>query len=241
MHRFFVSSERISGDEVALDREVAGQVHRVLRLGPQDRILVLDNSGYELTVELTQVGSAEARGHIVDRALCGGEPRTRLTLYQALLKGRNFELVLQKGTELGVAAFVPMVTARCVAQDPIGEARLARWRKIIKEAAEQSGRGRLPLLCPPLGYAEAMAQASGLCLLPYEEEKEVTLTSILETRGNGEVSLCVGPEGGFTPEEVDQACHHNIFTVGLGPRILRAETAALAAVTAILYQRRDLG
>lgn len=241
MHRFFVSAEAISNDEVVLGREIAGQLHRVLRLKPADRIIVLDNSGWEYTVELTQVEATSARGRVVARNLAQPEPRTRLTLYQALLKGQNFELVLQKGTELGVAAFVPLITARCVAQEPGGEGKRARWGKIIREAAEQSGRGRLPVLFTSMSYVEAMGQAGGLPLLPYEEEKEVTLTSILETRGGDEVSLFIGPEGGFTPEEIDLACHHQVFTVSLGPRTLRAETAALAAVAAILYQRRDLG
>ncbi len=226
---------------MVLGREIAGQLHRVLRLKPDDRIIVLDNSGREYTVELTQVEAASARGRVMERRLAQPEPRTRLTLYQALLKGQNFELVLQKGTELGVAAFVPMITARCVSQETGGEAKRARWGKIIREAAEQSGRGRLPALFPAMSYVEAIGQAGGLPLLPYEDEKEVTLTSILETRGGDEVSLFIGPEGGFTSEEIDLACHHQVFTVSLGPRVLRAETAALATVTAILYQRRELG
>lgn len=241
MHRFFVSPEEISGEEVVLGREAASQLSRVLRLGAGERIVVLDDSGWEYTVELTGLSREQARGRVVERLPSLGEPQTRLTLYQALLKGRNFEWVLQKGTELGVAAFAPMVTARGVIQEPVGEAKMRRWRSIIREAAEQSGRGRLPVLFPLRPYAEAVAQASGLSLLPYEGEKKVTLSSILETRSGNEVSLFIGPEGGFTPEEIDLACHHQIFTVSLGARILRAETAALAAVAAILYQRRELG
>jgi 16S rRNA (uracil1498-N3)-methyltransferase len=126
---------------------------------------------------------------------------------------------------------------------PRGAHKQERWRRVIQEAAEQSGRGRLPLLHPPLPFEKACQEARGLSLLPYEEERETSLRQALWSRGGcyGEVNLFIGPEGGFSPSEVESARGWGVITVSLGPRILRAETAGLVAAAAILYEWGDLG
>lgn len=246
MHRFFVSEEAIQDDQVLLTGPVAYQVRKVLRMAAGDRIVVLDNSGWEREVELTQVSTKSVRGTVVRQALCETEPRTKITLYQALLKGQRFEYALQKGTELGIVEFVPMISARCIVSD-LGRSdqKTRRWSKIIREAAEQAHRGRLPELRPAMFFREACLRATRageLALIPWEGEEERTLHQMLDTDSPPfSVSLFIGPEGGFEESEIGDALRMGVLPVSLGPRILRAETAGIAAASAILYALGDFG
>lgn len=243
--RFFVRPGSISGVDVVFDRETAHQVRNVLRMRPGDSVLVLDNLGWEYEVTLREVRAGLVAGQVTAKRAAGGEPLTGITLYQGMLKGRSFELVLQKGTELGVAEFVPVISERCVVadQDDV-EKRRERWERIVAEAAEQSRRGKLPQLqraVPFPAACERAGKAHGLALILWEEESSRSLKSALSRQERPtSIGLFVGPEGGFTPEEVRLASSCGIVPVGLGPRILRAETAGLVAVSAILFASDDL-
>ena len=239
MHRFFVPPQTIRDDVVRFDPATAHQLHRVLRMRPGQHILVLDNRGFEYDVELVALEKRRAQGRIHARRPATGEPPFRLTLYQALLKKDNFEWVLQKCTEIGVTRFVPVITARTVvsgAKQPRAN-KWARWQRIIREAAEQSRRGALPELVAPLSFAEALAD-SQVCdhtLIPWVGEGGIGLRPALASERPAEVpprlhaGIFIGPEGGFTPDEITQARAAGVVPVTLGPRILRAETAAVAA------------
>lgn len=245
MHRFFVSREAFGEDEVILPPSVAHQLRNVLRMAPGGRIVVLDNSGWEYEAELTEVSPQGARARILSRALSATEPRTKITLYQAFLKGQRFEFVLQKGTELGIVEFVPVISARCVVSSLEHAARKApRWEKIIREAAEQSRRGKLPELTPALFFREACLRATRagqLALIPWEAETTTSLRQALERLPRPfSISLFVGPEGGFDESEIAIAREAGVVPVHLGPRILRAETAGLVAASAILFAFGDL-
>ena len=244
MHRFFVPPESIDGDAVTLSGAVARQLARVLRSRPGDRIAVLDDSGSEYLVALTSVRPESAHGTVEERrSSISAEPSVRIALYQAMLKADRFELVLQKATELGVSAFVPMLCARSVPTGRVG-GRGERWRRIITEAAEQSGRGRLPTLSEPVELVKAFDDLKGLALIPWEREAETGLKTALsriapDSRGGeNSIDVFIGPEGGFTSEEVGCARARGVVSVSLGRRILRAETAA---VSAILYKLGELG
>lgn len=244
-HRFFVPPEWIRESRVTLSGEVGHQVRNVLRLRPGDRIVVLDDTGWECEVELTHLDREIVAGQVTAERQAGGEPRTRIVLCQAALKARRFEFVLQKATELGIAEFVPLVCERSVVGDVSEiDARQERWRRIIREAAEQSRRGRLPVLRPTAMFTLACQEAidaGALTLILSEHQPELTLKQALErSAADGRaqiaaVSLFVGPEGGFSTEEVYLAAQYGAQPVSLGPRILRAETAALAATAGILY------
>lgn len=259
MHRFFVPPNWIEGDAVTLSGAVVHHIRDVLRLRPGDLIIVLDDSGWEYAARLLTVGREEASGLIESKLLAHTEPRSKLTLYQSLLKGQSFEWVLQKGTELGIVEFVPVVSERCVIAnlDDVGRTRPERWQKIIVEAAEQSHRGRLPRLQSPLLFPQACERArnADLAVIPWEGEKTRALRSMLvdwdgatpKVQGKASVirrpfsiSIFVGPEGGYATREVDQALRYGVVPVSLGPRILRAESAALVAATIVLYQLGDL-
>ena len=153
--------------------------------------------------------------------------RARVTLYQALLKADKFEWVLQKGTEIGIAAFAPIITERCV-RDAVSAAKLERWRRIVREAAEQSERGIIPSLREPLPFAEAVQCLGELSLIAYEDEQTQSLRAALQQyHDSQQIALFVGPEGGFSADEIALAQRQHITPVTLCPRILRAETAVL--------------
>lgn len=239
LHRFFVLPERIRGEEVIL-AEQAHQIRDVLRLKVGERIIVLDNEGWEYEVELTAAGRGEVRGKAVEKREATGEPEVRITLYQSLLAREKFELVLQKCTEIGVAGFVPVVTERSVVRDSgIKASRLRRWRRIIQEAAEQSHRGRQPELAAPVRFEDMLRGLDGfdVSLIASPGAKGKSLRDCLKGSVTaGTVALFVGPEGGFTEDEVGQACGSGAIAFGLGKRILRTETAAVVASSIILYE-----
>ena len=246
MHRFFVSPERIAGDLVEFPPDLSRQMHRVLRMSAGDSVIALDNTGYEYAVTLSSVDSDRTLGRITDRSLGSGEPHVHLTLYQAAMKSDRFEWVLQKGTELGVGRFVPVVTLRTMRRDATPSAnRRARWQRIIREAAEQSERSILPELGEPVSLEEALDRAPRPMILAWEQETERSIRSAFDglseswTDG-GNLSAFVGPVGGFDYEEIDMARSRGAVTVSLGRRVLRAETGAIVLVTAIMHELGEM-
>jgi len=229
LHRFFVAPEALAAGRVTLPPEHARQVARVLRLRPSDEIVVLDDSGMEHLARLERVQPDGVQGVVVERRPNRAEPALRLTLYQALLPRERFEWVLQKGTEVGVARFVPLETRRSLpGRETTSRERLTRWRQIVREAAEQSGRGRLPVVDAAQTLAAALDEMRrvGPALLAWEQEGQLGLRAALAALPpDGAASLVVGPEGGFAAPEVAAARAAGVTPVSLGPRILRAETA----------------
>ena len=242
MHCFFVSPSDISGNAVSFPPDLSRQISRVLRMSPGDEVIVLDDTGWEYTVSLSAIAPAQAEGRITGRRIGYGEPAIRLTLYQAMIRPERFEWALQKCTELGVSHFVPVVTRRTSrGHGTVSANRMERWRRIIREAAEQSGRSRLPKLDNPQTLEEALVSAPGPALMAWEGETHQSLKPTLEDcRGkaaeSGAASIFVGPEGGFEPTEVKIARGLGVRTVGMGRRILRSETAAVALTTAVMYE-----
>ncbi len=231
--------QHFSGERVVLPAQIAHQIRNVLRLRPGAAILVLDNSGNEFEVLLRQVDRQQVVGEAVAKRPSPNEPSVQLTLYQALMKRDKFECVLQKGTEIGVSRFVPIVTQRSLVQGiDIKASKQARWHKIITEAAEQSRRGRIPELHPPQTLAQALAnQPNQPGLIAWEEEKQLGLREgLVSVKRPSHISLFIGPEGGFASEEVEAAQSVGIRAITLGRRILRAETAALVAAALILHE-----
>lgn len=240
-HRFFILPDSIRDGVVQFSSAHAHQLRDVLRMPRGAEIFVLDNAGSEYRVVLSKVTPRGVQGEIVDRHPAAGEPHTRIVLYQALLKADKFEWVLQKGTEVGITAFVPIVTERSIRD--VGKSKFGRWTQILTEAAEQAGRGKIPALSPhqPIASACGTAQAQGgLLLIPWELERERNLRSALDHSAVQTIHLFIGPEGGFSEQEVERARMHNALSVTLGPRILRAETAGLVAASAIFFARGDL-
>ncbi|MCP4359238.1 MAG: 16S rRNA (uracil(1498)-N(3))-methyltransferase [Chloroflexi bacterium] len=238
MHRFFISPDNISAETVILTGEQARQIAYVLRMKTGDVLVVLDNVGWEYVVEITAVTRHQITAQIQEKQTAVGEPSVHITLYMALLKRDKFEWVLQKCTEVGVGRFVPVVTQRSLVQDDhLKPNKLARWQKIIMEAAEQSRRGRMPTLAEPLKFGVAVTGLdAAVALIPWEKAKDVGIRSALAGKTPISIALFIGPEGGFTPDEIELAQQYNVQPITLGKRILRAETAAIVASSVILYE-----
>ena len=233
LHRFFLPPEALRDGRVAFPPDIARQMERVLRLKAGERVVVLDGTGREYVVLLSSVGRPTTGAVEESRDNCA-EPATKLTLFQGLLKGTKFDLVLQKGTELGVSRFIPVTTARSIPSEPRAS-RHGRYSTIVREAAEQSRRGRIPKVRPAEALAESLAASAGeLTIFLWEEGGALHLCDISLPHRGGSVNLFVGPEGGFSSEEAKLARGFGAHIVTLGPRILRAETAAIAGAALVL-------
>ncbi len=247
LHRFFIPPEWIAKPKVTLSGQVAHQIKNVLRMRPGWQIEVLDNFGNEYVVMLTRVDRSGVEGEILAERLATGEPALPVTLYQGTLKAQKFEWVLQKGTELGVSEFVPVISERSVLADVEAVAqKTLRWERIIQEAAEQCGRGALPELRPAMLFSVACQRAGrldGVRLLAWEGASAAKglRGALSAAKVPSRVSLFVGSEGGFSEKEVEIARQNGIQSVWLGKRILRAETAGIAAVAAIMYHFGEMG
>jgi len=257
MHRFFVSPTWIDGDRVRLEGDVARRLSRVLRLSPEDVVVLLDNTGSEYEVALGRFSRDAVEAQVLAVRHGTSESGIHVTLYQGVMKGEKFDWVLQKGTEMGVSAFVPLICGRSVPQErgTRPAARYARWEKIVTEAAEQSGRCLLPEIMEPTAFRDAcegVAGAGALSMIPWEQESTRGLRSALsqllpspfkgEGRGEGAgVNIFIGPEGGFGEAEVDYARSCGVVPVSLGRRILRSESAGIAVVAAVMYVVGELG
>ena len=228
VHRFFVDPSAIAGERFALPMEIERQVRRVLRLRDGDRIVLLAGDGDERLCRL------DAGDCVVEeRRASDGEPRHRLTLAQALLKGDGLETVVRQGTEIGVATFVPMLTERCVARD-LAPRRLDRLRAIAREAAEQSERGRVPTIADPMRFEDLLGPRVTVLAERGVRPGLVALDDVPAT-------IVIGPEGGFTPDELRRATEAGATLVSLGRRILRSESVAAAAAAVILSRTGDFG
>jgi 16S rRNA (uracil1498-N3)-methyltransferase len=248
MQRFFVSPRTLAAQPVVLRGEQAHQIIRVLRMQPGEAVVLLDNRGAAYDAVLEGTGKDEARFRLTGPSETRGEPATHVTLYQAVLKGERFGWALQKGTEVGVSRFVPLICARNVVDDMRAiEERRDRWERILREAAEQSRRDRIPELAPAQLFQSVVQPiadpVAAVRLIAWEGELATGLRQALAdsnlTRG-GRIEVFVGPEGGFTDAEIDSARRCGIQPVSLGPRILRAETAGPVAAALILYEVGDL-
>lgn len=232
--RFLLSGDTlIPGAEITLPDDIAHQARDVLRLRVGDSLQLLDGAGGIYAAELTQITRRAVVAHIGAREEGPSPLRVRLTLCLGLLKAARFEFALQKGTELGITRFQPLLTERSVAAaEELAPAKRRRYERIIAEALEQSGGAWLPDLATPRTLTEALAAApaDAIKLIPWEEASAAPLISTLAaTPSATEVWLFIGPEGGFSAAEVHAAQAAGALPVTLGPRILRAETAAIVA------------
>jgi 16S rRNA (uracil1498-N3)-methyltransferase len=225
LHRFFVAPEAMAGDHFPLPAQIARQVTRVLRLRDDDHLVLLNGRGVAATVRLRHGECV-----VESRGPAGGEPRHRLIVWQALLRGDHLEPVIRHGTEIGIAEFRLIVTERCVARD-LSPRRMQRLEAVAREAAEQSERGIVPPVFAPVPLAEALAATS---VLLYERHPGQGLSAL-----EPPASVVIGPEGGFTPDEVAAAERAGAQIAGLGPRILRSETVAVAAAAVVLSRTGD--
>ena len=230
MLRLYVPAAQIDGGRLRVTGAELRHL-RTLRLEPGDRLVIFDDHGLEHDVMLERIGGREAWAAITASHRPSRESALDLVLAPALLKGTKMDLVIEKATELGVQRIAPIVTRHTIGQG----AHVERWRRIAVAAAKQSGRTRVPLVDAPVGLAGILAADwPGLRLLAWEDERTRALAT-LPTAATG-VVMVVGPEGGFSSDEVAAAASAGFVAIRLAPRVLRAETAAIVA--AALCQHR---
>jgi len=246
MARFFVPRKELQDKKGSVSGPELDHMRRVLRLRPGDRVTLFDDEGWEHEGVIRSYTDRLGEVEILTSFQSERESLLDITLAQALGKGEKMDLVVEKATELGVQAIAPFLSSRTVPRldQAKMERRQARWGKIALSAAKQSGRARIPEI---LGVSDFPALVSrpwecDLKLLFWEGESRLNLTQLrAETPQLGSLLLVIGPEGGFSSEEASEAMRHGFKAVCLGKRILRTETAALAALSIVQFLWGDMG
>ncbi|MGX9728232.1 MAG: 16S rRNA (uracil(1498)-N(3))-methyltransferase [Candidatus Electronema sp. VV] len=228
MRRFFYDPADEAAGHVLISGAEAHHLRTVLRMRPGDTSELLDGAGGALTCEIERI-SAESVSFRIRSRRAEPESRSPLTLVMAMLKGKKMDTVVQKAAELGVIRFVPVITRYCEPQGRDSQL-LDRWQRIMLEACKQCGRLRLMEISPPQPLHGLDFPAESQKIMPWENETACSFSAAAVQPGQPLI-LLIGPEGGFHPEEVGQARSGGFRIVSLGPRVLRAETAAVAAAT----------
>jgi 16S rRNA (uracil1498-N3)-methyltransferase len=227
-HRFFVEED--VAEEVVLVGEQAHQIANVLRLGSGDHIMLVRND-VESLVAIESVDARQVRGRCLSKRAVGTESRARLTVALPILRGDRTEEVIEAVTQLGVSRIVPFVSSRSVVRS-LPDAKRERWHRVAREAAETARRGRIPTIDEPRKWDQLFQALDAPVLVAWESEVVVKLPNAI--RDTEQLSLVIGPEGGLSMEEIAVAREHSAVTVSLGPRNLRSETAAIAAVAQVM-------
>ncbi|HZS46764.1 MAG TPA: 16S rRNA (uracil(1498)-N(3))-methyltransferase [Blastocatellia bacterium] len=241
LRRFYAPPSARTSTHIRLDAQEAHHLKDVLRLTAGDQVSVFDGEGNELVCEIENSSRSGAELKILKQESKRVESDLQITLYQAIVKGEKFDLVVQKATELGVNRIVPVMTAHSdVKPDRESSSRkLERWRRIALEATKQSGRTRLIEIQPPISFSAALETKAGLKFL-FAERGGTLLHERKADPAIGSVAILIGPEGGWQSEEIEQAKDASFEIVTIGPRILRTETAAITAVSLIQFLLGDL-
>jgi len=241
VHRFFALVDNIiDGDFIRLGAEDFSHI-RALRLRPSELFIVCDGEGTDYICRLGERGEDVAV--IVETRRTLGEPDVDCGVYLAYAKGDRLDFAVQKSVELGAREIILFPSERCIAVPGDASKKAARFQRISLEAAKQCGRGRVPNVLTANSFEDAVNKAgrAKLPLFCYEDEKKHSLKSVLESY-NGKfetVSIFTGPEGGFSPQEAKLAADSGMISVTLGARILRCETAPIAALTALMYHSNN--
>ena len=232
-NRFYVAEGLVAGATVELSGEEFHHAVRVHRSAVHDEVELFDGKGIAFLGRIESITNASAVIRVLTAAPSRESP-LRITLASSLIQPDRFEIVLQKGTELGVARFLPVITERIELRLERAAGKLDRWRRIILEAAKQSGRSFLPILDSPQELQAVLREETERLFFDADAEPSPWPESL------GAVILLIGPEGGWSPGEIDQARDAGCRFQTLGPRRLRAETAAVTAVSLVGTRFGDL-
>jgi 16S rRNA (uracil1498-N3)-methyltransferase len=248
MHRFFVSQTDIQKSFFGTnEQEFCHQMSKVLKMRTEEKILLLDNTEHEYLAEFTLVSKSRCEAKILEKNKKSDiSSQTAVHLFVPPLKNQNrWELILEKGTEIGVASFTPLLTERTEVKEL---RKIERLQRIIQEAAEQSGRTKLPTINEPITFQKAVqtqdlaSQPTNLIASLYEGARPISSYKLQATaslrrseeRSRTTYNLFLGPVGDFTEKEIQQAIEHKFYPISLGRQILRTETAAIVGSSILL-------
>lgn len=236
MHRAYAEPSDIQGNRAAIRGDEAKHMKNVLRMQPGDAFVAFDGSGMDYECRIIRI-AADVEADIVSQSRNLTEPGIKVTLYQAYPKAAKMEDIVQKAVELGASGIVPFVSKRCVKRPEDG----ARLRRVALAAVKQCGRSVLPEVTDVLNFDEAMLRMKTheRLIVCWEEEKTTSLKEALQS-GQTDIGIVIGPEGGFEAQEVERLRGIGGVSATLGPRILRTETAGIAVLSAVFYEKGQM-
>jgi 16S rRNA (uracil1498-N3)-methyltransferase len=241
MNHFFIDPKNIQESKILFPADVSHQIVRVLRLKMNATVMVLDNRGLQYEVRLVELSTQQCIGEIVSRVKIETEATTKIHLMVALTQREKFEWILQKCCEIGVDQITPILCERSIQLSLSDfEKKKNRWERILKEAAEQSRRGLIPVLNSPAPIQAAIQESAPKKIIAWEKEENNRLVDIFSHQKITDITLMIGPEGGFSEQEFQAAQASGWIPVSLGQRILRMETAAIVACGIILHLSGDI-
>lgn len=238
MSRFFVEKEQIDKNKIMITGEDAKHIKTVLRCKLGEEIIICDGQGYDYNCSISEIDHVVI-AEIKNVSESASEPDTKITLFQGLPKSDKMELIIQKCVELGVEKIIPVNTERVIVKlDKKEDKKLERWQKISLSASKQCGRGKIPQIGHILNFQEAIQEASkfDLAVIAYEKEENIGLKELIKNFNGQTVAVFIGPEGGFSEEEIIKAKTNGLKTITLGKRILRTETAGMSMLSILLYE-----
>ena len=239
--RIHVDVALAPGVRVALPEAAAAHLVRVLRLQPGDACVLFNGDGHDYDARIDAIGKRGAGAEVLTARAVDNESPLRITLLQGIARGEKMDWILQKATELGIAEVLPVASERSEVKLDAARAdkRLAHWRSVVVSACEQSGRARVPGVAAPQSLASALATGPampGYLLDPFADQAIAGLPAAMD-----QCTLAVGPEGGWSARDREQLLAAGFVGLRLGPRVLRTETAGIAAIAALQSRAGDLG
>lgn len=246
MHRFFAHKDLISSNTIKIIGDDASHILKVLRIKNGEEIIVCDGEGTEYLCVIDSIEKKEVLCNIKNRMKNESEPPIRIDLYQGIPKSTKMDIIIQKTTEMGINSVIPVNTERVVVKaiDRDFSSKYMRYRRIAEEAAKQSGRGKIPDVLDIISFKDAIDSICeyDMAIIPYENEKSIGLKNILnDNKKFKNIAIFIGPEGGFTEEEINYAKTKGAIPITLGPRILRTETAGFVCLSQLMYDIGDMG
>lgn len=246
MYQFFVEDWQVADSSVTIEGSDVNHIRNVLRMKAGEKVRISTSSGKNYFCRLSEIGEAMVQADILEELSEGTELPNKIYLFQGLPKGDKMELIIQKAVELGAYEIIPVSMKNCVVKLDAKKAenKVRRWQEIAKSAAKQSKRSLIPEIRTPLTYRQAVEAAKELdvVFIPYENERGMAATreAVEQLKAGQSIGIFIGPEGGFAPEEIELAKKEGMQLISLGKRILRTETAGLAALAVLAYHLETL-
>lgn len=241
MYQFFVEEEQIGREFITITGADANHIKNALRMKTGEKIRVSSREGGDFFCQISEIAEDFIQADILQEQAATTELPGKVYLFQGIPKGDRMEHVVEKAVELGVYEIIPVSMRYCVVKldEKRQQAKLKKWQSLSEAAAKQSKRSRIPNIHPIMSYREALKYAcqADLCLVPYENEEGMagTKAALEALRGKKSVSIIIGPEGGFAPEEIE-AVRNQANVISLGRRILRTDTAAITAMALVMME-----
>ncbi len=241
MPRIYLPIDNVKDNRISITDEKAHYITSVLRCKKGDELTIFDGKGDCFRTTILKIDRREVIAEVIERFPCNTESSINIFLVQGLLKGQKMDMVIQKTTELGVKEIMPVITERSQLRET---RKITRWRKIAEEASRRSGRGVIPIVHEPVDFNNVLTTYTSRDILHgfiFYEEGGMKISDAVSSLipHPSSIFVFIGPEGGFTKEEITLAEEKGLLVTSLGKRILRAETAAISAVTLVQFLLED--